>query len=799
MLKNYLKVAIRNIYKNKIYSFINVIGLAVGLAGFILITILIKNELSYDTFHKQSDRIYRVVEIQNQDNIGKIKVAVTMGPLAKAMKDYFAGVENSARMVPSPPIFCKIGVKGFYEKDVSFADPSVFDVLTIPFIEGNQKTALVSPFSIVLTKSAANKYFGNEDPLGKTLTISGIFGTEDYNITGVIKDYPKNSNMSFTMLGSYSTMEHYVSWIKQWNNNTLATFVLLKPGVSPEQIDRQFKAFIKQYIPPDPQTGKQSDLQMYLQPIKDLHLYSSDIVYQTYRNNQGSISTVYIFSAIAFFILLIACINFMNLATARSAKRIKEIGLRKVMGSDRKSLVYQFIGEAILISFFALLISIILVEVMLPYFKDIFDGRIIMSFQNNSIFLLELVGITLFVGIVSGIYPALFLSRFQPAESLKGSFSTKFKGAYLRKVLVISQFAIAIILFICTGIVSNQMSYIKNKDLGFNKEHVLYLPIRSKDTREKINLLKTELSKNSDIVNVAATSGLFGASGSEGTETVAGTNGQVRMMMRRSFVDYDYLKTMQMDIVKGRNFSLSHSSDSTSAVIINEAAARKFGWANPVGKQFEGTPNKTVIGVVKDFNFFSLHSKIGPLIMSINPDQFYYLMIRVKPENLPATISFINKTWAGVVPDKPFDYSFLDQHFNEIYKNDERTGQMFGFFSTLAILIACLGLFGLAAYTGEQRIKEIGVRKVLGASVTNIVFLISKDFIKLVIISGIIAVPISYFAMNSWLQDFAYRVKIGPVIFILAISLAFLIAFITISSQALKAATSNPVKAIKYE
>jgi putative ABC transport system permease protein len=422
-----------------------------------------------------------------------------------------------------------------------------------------------------------------------------------------------------------------------------------------------------------------------------------------------------------------------------------------------------------------------------------------MSFQNNFLFFLELVGITLFVGIISGIYPAVFLSRFQPAESLKGSFSTKFKGAYLRKVLVISQFAIAIILFICTGIVSNQMSYIKNKDLGFNKEHVLYLPIRSKDTREKINLLKTELSKNSDIVNVAATSGLFGASGSEGTETVAGTNGQVRMMMRRSFVDYDYLKTMQMDIVKGRNFSLSHSSDSTSAVIINEAAARKFGWANPVGKQFEGTPNKTVIGVVKDFNFFSLHSKIGPLIMSINPDQFYYLMIRVKPENLLATISFINKTWAGVVPDKPFDYSFLDQHFNEIYKNDERTGQMFGFFSTLAILIACLGLFGLAAYTGEQRIKEIGVRKVLGASVTNIVFLISKDFIKLVIISGIIAVPISYFAMNSWLQDFAYRVKIGPVIFILAISLAFLIAFITISSQALKAATSNPVKAIKYE
>ena len=799
MFANYLKVALRNILRNKVYSFINIIGLAIGLAGFILITILIKNELSYDSFHKKSERIYRVVEIQNQEKIGKIKVAVTMGPLAKAIKDYFPGVENTTRMVPSPASFCKIGDNGFYEKNISFADPSIFDIFTIPFIEGDPETALASPFSIVLTQSAAYKYFGNNDPLGKTITMSSIFGTNDYKITGLIKDYPKNSNMYFTMLGSYSTMEHYVSWLNQWDTNTLATFVLLKQGISPKQIDEQFTRFIHHYIPPDPQTGEQSDLKMYLQPLRDFHLYSGDIVYQTYRNNQGSISTVYIFSAIAFFILLIACINFMNLATARSAKRIKEIAMRKVLGSGRKSLIYQFIGEAIVVSLMGFLLSILLVEVFLPYFKDIFDGRIITAFQNNFTFLLELIGITIVVGILSGVYPAIFLAKFQPAESLKGSLPAKFKGAYLRKILVISQFAIAITLFICTGIVFSQMNYVRNKDLGFNKEQILYLPIRSKDTRDKLNLLKYELSKNSNIVNVAASGGLFGASGSEGTETVVGTNGRLRMMMRRSFVDFNYIKTMQMKIVKGRDFSLSHPLDSTQSVIINEAAVRKFGWANPIGKQFEGEPVKTVIGVVKDFNFFSLHSKIGPLIMSINPDQFYYLLVRVKPENISSTVTFVQKTWSKIIPDKPFDYSFLDQYFNDIYKSDERTGQMFGFFSALAILIACLGLFGLAAYTAEQRVKEIGIRKVLGASVSNIVFMISKDFIKLVLISGIIAVPISYLAMNSWLQDFAYRVKIEPVIFFLATLLAFIIAFVTISSQAIKAARSNPVKSLRYE
>ena len=746
MLKNFIKIAFRNILKNKIYSFINIFGLAIGLAGFILITILIKNELSYDSFNKKADRIYRVVEIQNQENIGKLKVAVTMGPLAPALKEYFPDVENSARIAPAPALFCKVQDKGFYEKEAAFADPSIFDIFTIPFIEGNPNTALESPFSIVLTKSISEKYFGNNNPLDKTIRISTIFGTNDYKVTGLIKNYPENSNINFAMLCSYSTMQKYLNWLDNWRNNTLATYVLLKKNVPASKIDNQFTAFINHYIPPDPKTGEKSDLRMYLQSLKDIHLYSGDITYQTYRHNQGSISTVYVFSAIALFILLIACINFMNLATARSAKRIKEIGIRKVLGTTRKSLVTQFIGEATLISFLGLFISILLVEVCLPYFKDIFEGRIISSYQDSFTFILELIGIALFVGIISGSYPAFFLSRFEPAESLKGSISSKMKGAFLRKILVVLQFTIAVTLIAATGIVSSQMSYIKNKNLGFNKEHVLYLPIRSKDTRGKIDLLKSELMKNSNIVDVAASSGLFGASGSEGTETVAGTNGKVRMMMRRSFVDFDYIKTMQMKIVQGRDFSRLHPSDSTSAVIINEAAVKKFGWKNPIGKQFERDSGKTVIGVVKDFNFFSMHSKIGPLIMWIEPDQFQYLVMRLKPENISSTVGFIEKTWKSVVPGRPFDYSFLDQQFDELYKNEQRTGDMFGFFSFLAIFIACLGLFGLAAYTAEQRTKEIGVRKVLGASVSGIVMLLSSDFLKLVLAAILVAIPISYYA-----------------------------------------------------
>ncbi len=795
MFKNYLKIAVRNIFKNKIYSFINIAGLSIGLAGFILISILIKNELSYENFHRKENRIYRVVEIQNQKGIGKLNVAVTMGPLSPALKDYFPEIENSARLKPVPSVFCKIGSVGFYEDGLSFADRSVFDIFTIPFIKGNPKTALETPNSLIISETIAQKYFNNDNPLGKTITISGVTGNSDFVVTGVIKDYPKNSHIFFNMLGSYKFIENSFNWLKSWETNSLATYILLKKGINYKEVENKFSGFLKDNVPKE----SQSDLQMYLQPLKDVHLYSTNIIYQTYSRNEGSAETVYLFSVIAFFILLIACINFMNLATARSTKRIKEIGMRKVLGSSRRKLIYQFIGEAVFISLIAFVLSIFIVEISFPLFKNIFEDRIIFSYTGSAMFFLELIGITLFVGIISGSYPAVFLSKFQPAQSLKGNLPSKNKGSFLRKVMVILQFSIAVILMICTGIVANQMSFIRNKNLGFNKEHIIYLPIRSKDTRDKINLLKTELRKNPQIIDAAAGSGLAGASGSEGDVTVAGTNGQTKLMMRYSYVDPDYVNTMQMKIVEGRNFSPLHSTDSSASVIINEAAVKKFGWKNPLGKQFEGKPLLTVIGIVKDFNFFSLHSAIGPLMMSIQPDEFNYLLLRIKPGNIPETINYIENIWKRIVPGRPFDYAFLDKHFDDIYKSDRQTGEMFGFFSFLAIFIACLGLFGLASYTVEQRTKEIGVRKVLGASVGSVIFLLSKDFLKLVLAAAIVAVPISYYLMNIWLQNFAYKIKISWWMFAAAAAAALTIAIVTTIFHALKAATSNPIKSLRYE
>ena len=795
MFKNYLKIAVRNIFKNKIYSFINIAGLSIGLAGFILISILIKNELSYENFHKKENRIYRVVEIQNQKGIGKLNVAVTMGPLSPALKDYFPEIESSARLKPVPSVFCKIGSEGFYEDGLSFADQSVFNIFTIPFIKGNPKTALETPNSLIISETIAQKYFNNDNPLGKTITISGVTESSDFIVTGVIKDYPKNSHIFFNMLGSYKFIENSFSWLKSWETNSLATYILLKKGINYKEVENKFSGFLKDNVPKE----SQSDLQMYLQPLKDVHLYSTNITYQTYSRNEGSAETVYLFSVIAFFILLIACINFMNLATARSTKRIKEIGMRKVLGSSRRKLIYQFIGEAVFISLIAFVLSIFIVEITFPLFKNIFEDRIIFSYTGSAMFFLELIGITLFVGIISGSYPAVFLSNFQPAQSLKGNLPSKNKGSFLRKVLVILQFSIAVILMICTGIVANQMSFIRNKNLGFNKEHIIYLPIRSKDTRDKINLIKTELRKNPQIIDAAAGSGLAGASGSEGDVTVAGTNGQTKLMMRYSYVDPDYVNTMQMKIVEGRNFSPLHSTDSSASVIINEAAVKKFGWKNPIGKQFENKPLLTVIGVVKDFNFFSLHSEIGPLLMSIQPDEFNYLLIRIKPGNIPETINYIENTWNKIVPGRPFDYAFLDKHFDDIYKTDRQTGEMFGFFSFLAIFIACLGLFGLASYTVEQRTKEIGVRKVLGASVGSVIFLLSKDFLMLVLAAAIIAAPVSYYLMNNWLQDFAYKIQINWWMFAAAAAIALTIAIGTTIFHALKAATSNPIKSLRYE
>ncbi len=795
MLKNYLKIAFRNLLKSKAFSFINIAGLAIGLSGFILISLYIKQELSFDDFNTKASRIYRPVEIQRPAGVPEQQVAVTMGPLAAALKNDFPEIEAAARIMPAPAFFCRVNDKGFYENQIVYADPEVFNIFTIPFIEGNPAQALKDPNSIVLTKSEAKKYFGDEDPLGRIITISQQGGKSEMKITGIIKDYPENSHLRFSMIGSLSTLQNDIPWMDNWGSNFLATYVLLKKDADKSQLEKKFPAFIEKYHKGD----ESYSFSLYLQPLKDIHLYSDNIVYQTFNNNQGSIVKVYTFSTIALFILFIACINFMNLSTARSAKRIKEVGIRKVLGSGRTNLVVQFMGEAVIIALFAFLLAILITEFAFPYFKSVFNITLDFQFKNNILFAIEMLAVTILVGIAAGLYPAFYMSKAQPAQSLKNYRSMIGGGSLLRKVLVVAQFAIAIVLIISSGIVMDQMNFVRNKDLGFNKEQLLYIPIRGKAERDKVEVLKNELLKNNNIASASAVSGPIGASGSQGTETEAGSEDNASLMMRRSYVDFDYFKTMQLKIVEGRNFSKDYPTDSVSAVIINQTAVKKFGWKNPVGKVFKDDPSATVIGVVRDYNFYSVHARIEPQIIRISKDNIDNLLVRIKPGNIKETTSYIENTWNTINQGKPFEYTFVDDYFDNIYKSDLNTEKLFGTFAFLAIFIACLGLFGLASFTAEQKTKEIGVRKVLGSSISGIIFLLSKEFIKWVVISCVIAFPAAYFLMNNWLTKFAYRTEISFFIFIAAALLTIVIALFTVGYQSVKAALVNPVKSLRYE
>ncbi|MCB0290042.1 MAG: ABC transporter permease [Calditrichaeota bacterium] len=796
MLKNYWKITIRNLLKNKVYALINILGLAIGLAGFIIISTYIKNELSFDRFHKNANRIYRPVEIQHHPGVGTQHVAVTMGPLAPALANDFPEILSAARIRPHGNFLLSYGDKRFYE-EAAAADPAIFEIFTIPFSSGDPATALAAPNSMVLTRTLAEKYFGDANPLGEMIS----YGPYECQVTGVIDDYPENSHLHFEMLLSFSTIENEYSWLNSWHSNSMATYILLREGASAQALEAKFPEFLNKYIEEEKLT-----FELYLQPLLDVHLRSDHIIYQTYNYHRGDIQSVYIFSLIALFILLIACINFMNLATARSARRAKEVGVRKVLGSQRKDLVLQFLGESILITGFALLLGLLIVQVVMPFFKEMLGDRFIFDYYENRGFILELVALTLLVGIVAGSYPAFYLSRFRPVETLKSTTAGSRAGqggASLRKVLVVLQFAIAIVLLVCTGVVIEQLDYVRNRDLGYNKDQIVYIPLRGKEVRQQVELLKEDLQRQAGIRGVTASSGLRGASGSQGTMTVAGTSQEVKMMMRYAHVDFDFIKTMEMRIMEGRDFSPAFAEDSVTSVIINQAAVKEFGWENPIGKEFEGwgdeAPNFRVIGVVNDYHFYSLRQKIEPLIMFIDPPRYYYLLVKLQGGDIPAALEKVEQVWKTHLPDYPYEYDFLDAHFNGIYKTDLNTGKLFGIFASLAIFIACLGLFGLAAFTAEQKTKEIGIRKVLGASIPGLIALLSKDFIKPVLLANLIAWPLAYWGMRNWLAGFVYHTEMGILVFVAAALLALLIALLTIIYQALKVALANPVKSLRYE
>ncbi|HEX6194188.1 MAG TPA: ABC transporter permease [Chitinophagaceae bacterium] len=809
MLINYLKIAWRNLVKHKTFSVINIAGLAIGLGCFVLIALYVADELSYDRFNEKANRIYRV----NSDILfggTEQRLAVSSDMMGATLKKDYPDVEQYVRFYTSNGAKrIKKGDVFITEENVANADSTLFDVFTLPVIAGDPNTALDEPNTVVMNETMAKKYFGTTDVLGKTIETTENESTL-YKVTAVMKDIPANSHFNFDFIFSMDNVEY--GWGNYLSQN-FQTYILTRGKADPALWKTRFTEVIQRYIMPQAKQFMDissieefekagNKLEFSLIPLTDIHLHSDRRVEMGVN---GDIKYVYIFSAVAIFILLIACINFMNLSTARSSGRAREVGIRKVLGTERSNLIRQFLTESTLTAIIALLLAIAIAWLLLPYFNTL-SGKSL-SFQQlaNSWLLPFLVLLPLVVGVVAGSYPAFFLSSFQPIHVLKGKLNTGVKRSRLRSALVIFQFTISIFLIVGTIVVFNQLNYIRNKKLGFNKEQVLVIN-GTGVLRENGNAFMNEVLNIKGVTSGTYSGFLPVASSSRNDNTFSkeavmnsenGFNSQVWA------VDENYIGTLGMEIIKGRNFSKDFISDS-SAVIINETTAKNLGYADPIGKKIYNndgsgqTITYNIIGVVKNFNFESMREDIGPLVLALGRSR-WSTAFRISTADISGLIAKIEKTWKGMVPSMPFSYRFLDDAFDEMYRAEQRMGKVALSFAILAILIACLGLFGLATYIAEQRTKEIGVRKVLGASVGNIVSMLSKDFVKLVIISAAVAFPLSWWFMYKWLQDFAYRVDIGWWVFAAAAGLAMLIALLTVSFQAIKAAIANPVKSLRTE
>lgn len=809
MIKNYLKIAWRNLVKNKVFSFINIAGLAIGLACFTLIALYIVDELSYDRFHEKANRIYRVdTDIRFGGN--ELNLAVTSDAMGAALKNDYPQVEQYTRFYASNgPKRIKKDNTFIVEQNVANADSTLFDVFTLPAVAGDTRTALNEPNTVVLTESTARKYFGTADVVGKTIETNENNGTP-YKVTAVIKDIPANSHFNYDMLFSMDNVEY--GWGNFLSNN-FQTYIVLKKDVNPAVFTSNFSQVMEKYVMPQAKQFMEiqslsefekagNKLEYSLMPLKSIHLHS-DRTAELGVN--GNIQYVYIFAAIAIFILLIACINFMNMSTARSSSRAKEVGIRKVLGTERGTLIRQFLTESTLTALIALGISLLIAWLAMPFFNDISGKSLSLAKLTGSSFLPYLLLLPLVVGIVAGSYPAFFLSSFKPISVLKGKVNTRVKRSVLRSSLVVFQFATSIFLIIGTIVVYKQLNYIQTKKLGFDKEQVLIIN-GTGSLGENARVFKNEVL-NIPGVTSGTLSGFLPVSSSSRNDNSFSKepvmDSRNAISMQAWTIDEAYIPTMGMEIIKGRNFSPAFISDS-AALIINETTAAFLGYPDPIGKKIYNTDNdgnpvaSTIIGVIKNFHWSSLRENIGPLSLWLgySPGSASF---KVRTSDIQHLVRQIETKWKSISASMPFSYRFLDDAYNEMYSAEKQIGKISLSFSVLAILIACLGLFGLATYMAEQRTKEIGVRKVLGATVGNIVSMLSKDFLKLVIISAVFAFPVAWWFMHKWLQDFAYRINIGWWIFIAAGLLALLIALITVSVQAIKAAIANPVKSLRTE
>lgn len=807
MLRNYFKVALRSLRKQKGYAFINIFGLAIGLACFIMILLFVQHEFSYNRFYEDADRIHRVVQrIPGATYKGSEYVAMMPAPLAGALMRDFPEIEQATNIADHQAL---LGYEDnhFLETGL-WADENFLDVFSISLLQGNQNTALQAPNSIVLSRALADKIFNAIEPIGKSIVLED---TVMFKVTGIMENPPLNSTFHYGYLTSFLSHEDYQIDLNnnRWNSNYLYTFFRTAQGTDLDQLQTKINGMVDTYIYAGMEAGADEAREAFLiQGLRDVHLrshFNHDIGAMTGTENKGNLINLYLFLTIGIIILVLACVNYVNLAIARSLRRAREVGLRKSVGAGRKQVVGQFLGESTLIALLALLMALLLVHAFLPLFSELVDRPLRLNYLENPFVLPGLLLLLMVVGFLSGSYPALFMASLQPKEVLKGTFNSQPSQARLQKALVVVQYTASIALIICGTVIYEQLQYVQNRDIGYDKAHVVTIRLQNNNIAldDSYTMLRDQWLSNPNISAVTASSYL--PTSIDGQRRISGWAGSMeddRLPIYVNNVDEDYLDVFGLELAAGRTFSSDIVSDIEHGKLINESAARAMGWTpeEAIGQRFtyDRAPGKEVIGVLKDFHLHSMHMEIQPVMFNLSDRYTRYISVKVLPNDLPGTIAYLDKT-VQAVTSYPFEYQFLDDQFDQLYRADQQFGKIFAFFTVLALLIATLGLFGLAAYSAQQRTKEIGVRKVLGASSAEIVVMLTKDFTRLVVIGAVLAAPIAYLAMYRYLDGFAYHTKLGPGVFLLAGVIALAIAVLTVSYQAVRAAVANPGQTLRFE
>jgi putative ABC transport system permease protein len=797
MFSSQMKLVFRTMVKHRAYTAISLAGLSLALSCALLMLLFITFETSYDGYHQNARRVCRVASAWSGERAGSSATV----PGSLPFEGQFPEVEKTARLFTysweEKALVAGYG-KSFFEERFFLADASIFDILSFEFVKGGPETALAGTRDLVVSESVAEKYFGREDPMGKVLAVRNL-GQADMRVTGVIKDMPRNSHLHCDFIAPFAAGET-LFWPGFSERNNSYIYLLLREGASPAGLETKFPAFLSRHLGDD--AGRFS---LRLQPLQTIHLYSR---FPDEIEAGGDPGTVRLFGILALIVLAVAVVNFVNLTTARSIGRAREIGLKKVSGASRGSLVFQFLGEAEVFAFLALPIALALAQALLPLFNSALNSSLTMRFAGNVRLFAGAGLLTALTGILSGIFPAFVLSGFRPIEVLKGRFSLGARGAAVRRFLVVLQYAAAVVLMTGAIVVSNQLRFIRAKDLGFDRDQVVILPVKDTETMSGYEILKTDFLRSPAVLNVAGSWGVPSRLRNRHAVLYEGTAGAMEVTYPACFVDYEFLSTYKIGLVAGRDFSREFGADGQRAYIINETAARTFGWTQPLGKKIQFSnrglmraefgPGE-VIGVVKDFHFQSLRETIEPLVIKVRTSTFSHIAVRLAPGKIRDGLDYLAAGWKRVFPGRPFEFSFLDEEIDRLYREDRRTGLVFGYATAFSILIAGLGLFGLASFSAAQKTREIGIRKVLGASAETVVVLLSREFAALVLAANVIAVPVAYVLTTRWLQGFAYRTGPSAGAFLLAAGLSFLTALATVSSKALKSALSNPVESLRYE